>query len=166
MTYLNTMLMRTQLIFQQGHFFVGLVQSTDAELNIGLDRHNNVNTNNLFFTSGAGGAWTQTSIEGALMVRPVFQTDKPLEWDFVSIDEIGIEAKAFSVYPNPSSSLISSGEFGPGKSLTIINSLGAIVREEQLLSTQVEISELAQGVYIIQLFENGQFLKSARFIKN
>ena len=149
-----------------GNFHVGIVQTNNTELNIGYDKSFNANSANLKFKLGPFGSWTQSGVQGSLMIRPVFQSDKELEWDFVDVDEISADRLEFTVYPNPAQSVISSGSFVYGRTLRILNSLGAVVKEEVIVSSQVDISDLSQGIYVSQLLENGSVVGMTKFIKN
>ncbi|MEJ6682006.1 MAG: T9SS type A sorting domain-containing protein [Flavobacteriales bacterium] len=149
-----------------GNFHVGIVQTNNAELNIGYDKSFNANSANLKFKLGPFGSWTQSGVQGSLMIRPVFQSDKELEWDFVDVDEISTGSVEFKVYPNPSQSVISSDLFVYGRNLVIMNSLGVVVKEEIIVSSQVDISDLSQGVYVSQLLEKGSVVGMTKFIKN
>jgi len=53
-------------------FYVGIVQTTDENLNIGYDRYNNARQNTLYNTDGQ---WYGSIYEGALMIRPVLSKD-------------------------------------------------------------------------------------------
>ncbi len=150
-----------------GDFHVGIVQTSAAELNIGYDKSRNANSTSLRYKLGPNGQWAQSGVAGSLMIRPVFQSDKDLEWDFVDIDEQNpINGLDFSVYPNPAKNSLSSESFVNGRTLRIINSLGALVREEVIVSSQVDIFDLPEGIYITQLIESGSVIGITKFIKN
>ncbi len=51
-----------------GIFYVGWIQTTDDNLNIGLDRYNNARENIFYNTSGE---WMGSLVEGSLLIRPV-----------------------------------------------------------------------------------------------
>jgi len=77
-----------------GTFYVGWVQTTNDNLNIGFDRNNNVN-NHIFYNTD--GTWRNSMYEGALMIRPVFGN-----LFNVGLDDIyNTEPVTFTAYPNP-----------------------------------------------------------------
>ena len=41
-----------------------------------------------------------------------------------------------------------------------------MVKEEVIVSSQVDISDLSQGIYVSQLLENGSVVGMTKFIKN
>ncbi|MCK5839165.1 MAG: T9SS type A sorting domain-containing protein, partial [Bacteroidales bacterium] len=51
-----------------GTFYIGWIQTTDDNLNIGFDRNNNAQGNIFYNTSGT---WIQSMYEGALIMRPL-----------------------------------------------------------------------------------------------
>lgn len=149
-----------------GNFHVGIAQTNNTELNIGYDKSFNANSANLNFRLGPFGSWTQSGVQGSLMIRPVFQSDKSLEWDFVDVNEMNADRLDYRVYPNPAESVISSSSFIDGRTLRILNSLGAVVREEVIVSSQIDIADLPQGIYISQLLESSSVVGMTKFIKN
>lgn len=146
-----------------GDFYVGIVQSTDAELNIGYDKHTNANPDKLYYRLGNNGSFLQSSIQGSLMIRPVFQSDKELEWDFVNVEELEEEPIAF--YPNPAQDYISSNQLQFGETIRIYNSIGALVLDQQVQSTELYVGDLPKGVYLVQLLNQGELKGTSRFIK-
>ncbi len=82
----------------EGVIHVGLVQSTDAMLNFGLDKNTNANVGNVHYTLGLGASWTASEIEGSVMIRPVFRAGMQQEW--VAVAERPA-ATPLEVKPNP-----------------------------------------------------------------
>ena len=149
-----------------GEFYVGMVQSTDAELNVGYDKHNDVNTEKLFYKLGAAGTFLQSGIEGALMIRPVFKSTKELIWDFTNVEEELEEQNPLTFYPNPAKDYISSNQIQNGETLLFYNSLGSLVLEQNVVSGEIYVGDLPKGVYLIQVLSNGSLKESSRFIKH
>ncbi len=71
-------------------FYVGIVQTTDENLNIGYDRFNNARSNTLYNTDGQ---WNESIYKGALMIRPVFSKDYT--------PPVSNKSVAIKVSPNP-----------------------------------------------------------------
>ena len=147
-----------------GNFFAGIIQSTNAELNIGYDVHNNTNTENLFFRLGAGGAFTQSSVQGALMIRPVFKSAKPLDWDFVNIHEL--DNSNLSLYPNPAVDYINIHTSSNYDLVRIINGTGQVVLEDSATSSSVYVGDLPKGLYLVHQFSNGVLRGITKLVKN
>ncbi|MFK7758299.1 MAG: T9SS type A sorting domain-containing protein [Flavobacteriales bacterium] len=149
-----------------GKFFVGISQSTSAELNIGFDKSFDANTSNLFFKLGNNDFWTQSGIVGSLMIRPVFQTNKDLMWDFVDVAEQEAISNILRVYPNPTQGLLSSPAFETGTSVLVTDALGKQIRTIALDGNQIDVSFLEPGMYLIQVLNGSQYIGTSRFIKD
>lgn len=154
------------ILIPEGEFHVGIVQTTSAELNVGYDKQFNANGDKLHYKLGAFGSWAQSGVSGSLMIRPVFQSDKELGWDFVDVNEIQ-KAKtiSFNVYPNPAEDRLVSEEFVAGRTVRILNLVGAVVKEELLQSSELFVGDLALGTYVVQVIENELFVGNSKFIK-
>ena len=87
----------------EGVIHVGLVQSSDAMLNFGLDKNTNANVGNVHYTLGLGSPWQVSEIEGSVMIRPVFRAGMEQEW--VGVAEVP-QAEPLVVYPNPASDVV------------------------------------------------------------
>ena len=81
---------------------VGLVQSSEVMLNFGLDKNTNANPGSLHYVLGLGGVWTSSTIEGTVMVRPVFRSGMEGVW--LSEAPVVAEASELRVHPNPTTS--------------------------------------------------------------
>lgn len=87
-------------LYVEGVIHVGLVQSSDAMLNFGLDKNTNANVGNVHYTLGLGAPWTASEIEGSVMIRPVFRAGMAQEWVGVDAPEVP-SVKGLKVFPNP-----------------------------------------------------------------
>lgn len=85
---------------EAGALHVGVIQSSGVMLNFGLDKNTNANPGSLHYILGLGGAWTASTIEGSVMIRPIFKAGMESAW--LSIDETPPFAEALQVFPNPS----------------------------------------------------------------
>lgn len=83
-----------------GIIHVGLTQSDDVLLNLGLDKNTNANAGEVHYQLGLGGAWVSSEIQGTVMIRPVLRAGKTETWS--SIPEWNTGKKDLLVYPNPS----------------------------------------------------------------
>jgi hypothetical protein len=84
-----------QAVFVDGVFFAGITQPGIERLNIGLDKNSNSIGGNLFFRPTAFDTWQNVSLEGSVLMRPVFRS----EMDAVGIQENTLPVA--SVAPNP-----------------------------------------------------------------
>lgn len=134
-----------------GPFFVGIRKTFGGKLNIGLDKNNNSREN--LYIRPFGETWRQSTIEGALMMRPIF--GEALVNDLGTEDPVvskGLEF-TFKVYPNPTSGYINvdipTNEVQDYK-YTIMDAYGR-VREQQQLEQTIDVNQLEPGLYFIQL---------------
>ncbi|MCX6247903.1 MAG: T9SS type A sorting domain-containing protein [Bacteroidetes bacterium] len=132
-----------------GPFYVGTEQTTDDNLNIGLDNNDNASAN-LFYN--VTGAWIASSISGAPMIRPVIGKPLPPE----GINELESKGR-MKVYPNPCStgrvyiSLEESVNFQNMGAWTI--SISGMTGQQVYHSQgtdAVDVSALPSGVYILE----------------
>jgi hypothetical protein len=76
-----------------GTFYIGTIQTTDDNLNIGIDTYNDAHQNLMYNVIGN---WLTSSYQGALLMRPL--VGKPLP---VGIRTIPASAHHLSIFPNP-----------------------------------------------------------------
>ena len=129
-------------------FYVGWIQTTDDNLNVGFDRNTDSRGNIFHNTSGS---WLNTIYKGSLMIRPVFGTE------YLGVNEIEKEAIAFDVFPNPlrdgnlTIMLQSNGQNNEKDcGLQIFNILGKQVFQSEF-KTAIDVSQLQNGVYLITI---------------
>ena len=133
-----------------GSFYIGTIQTTDDNLNIGLDTYNNA-ASNLFYN--VTGAWMSSAITGAPMIRPVIGKPLPL-----GIDNLNANNGSLKIYPNPCSSgqiHISLNESGNTASkenwnITISSLTGQQVCQSHGVDI-LDISALPSGIYFVKV---------------
>jgi hypothetical protein len=133
-----------------GTFYVGTIQTTDDNLNIGFDTFDNA-TANLFYN--VTGPWiaSSTIITGALMVRPVI--GKPLPLGIAN----GLASKgSLQVYPNPCSTGLvtisldeSSLQDKDNWTITLSGLTGQQVYHSRWMNT-MDVSGFPSGIYFIE----------------
>lgn len=137
-----------------GTYYIGIQQYVASGITVGFDKNLN-HSSSLWFDSGSG--WTQSSIFGSIMMRPVFGKFIPPP---VGIREFeGTGAQLADMYPNPADeSIMIYLKENTNAVYRIINSLGQTVQASSLseISTPVYTSQLANGVYFIELTDKGQ----------
>lgn len=135
--------------------FVGWQKIFTSEmLNVGLDMNNPLN-GKIFYTYS--GSWYASSVQGALMVRPVFGGRKI----YHSTEEIQM-ADRFVVYPNPARNLI----FVRGEAVNMENctlQLFDMYGKESFRSAgqeSIDVSEYSPGMYILVITDSSGYIQT------
>ncbi len=137
-----------------GAFFIGWRQFDPDPLNIGLDK-NNDNSQYLFYSLNGGNSWTNSTIEGTIMIRPIFSTSLNAE---LNVEEKQIVKENFVLFPNPAENTIevqSSNREVQG--LELFNLQGKLVRYSS--NAKMEISDIPSGVYLVRPSGSEQMLR-------
>ncbi|MFC2087533.1 T9SS type A sorting domain-containing protein [Bacteroidota bacterium] len=141
-------------------FYVGLIQTKANNLNIGFDV-NSIHNDKIFFNRS--GEWKNSTFPGSLMIRPVM--GKRII--------AGIQTKkagssfSFNIYPNPARDIIHVSSTGnPGEFYyTLYNYNGMQILNGQFHSnTAIDISDLADGMYLMILKNNSGAYQSKPFV--
>ncbi|MDX2415325.1 MAG: T9SS type A sorting domain-containing protein [Bacteroidales bacterium] len=144
----------------EGEFFVGWRQRSETWLNAGLDLNTpHMGRQYLYF----GGTWSQSLVEGSLMIRPI--VGKPLV--STGIGEMQYEYSAVNIWPNPASGIINididAADLNKS-SIEIYDIQGRKVMEA--FGTQrINISDLREGMYFLILFRDDTSRSQGKFIK-
>lgn len=145
-----------------GTYYVGIQQRVASGLTVGYDMNTN-HSDRAYYNSGSG--WQQSTLGGALMIRPVFGRRIPSP---VGIHEnTAIKEGAFFAYPNPASNeLIIHCDKTENVSYFLMNTLGQKLKEEQLLFSEQSIStaEISNGVYFLVIKENNRLVQQQKII--
>lgn len=128
-----------------GTFYIGWNQIDPDRLGVGLDK-NNDRHQHTFFNSDGGSVWTMSSIEGAVMIRPIFST---------SLDpELGVTAAkskepSLMIFPNPSNGLFNvvseSGELGE---ISVYSIQGELILKTT--ESSFDLSNHTVGLYFVK----------------
>jgi len=134
-----------------GSFYVGWIQTTNDNLNIGFDRYNNSQDEIFYNTMGQ---WNNSYFSGSLLMRPVVGKPIPL-----SSGEIVPQNGSFQIYPNPcsdhmlhvglSGNKFTSAELAP-LALTVYNLFGQPVLTTRF-NDVIDVGTLKSGIYFIAL---------------
>jgi hypothetical protein len=145
-----------------GTFYIGVVTTTDDNLNIGFDRYNNSQDNLLYNVSGQ---WAYTAYSGSLMMRPIVGKPIPLG---IPAPESGVPRAL--IFPNPSHGepvhiSVGGSGFSPGSASAIITDLYG----RQVLvadpSGPIGVRALASGVYLLTVADtHGVPMARGKFI--
>ena len=139
-------------------FFIGWRQFDAEPLNIGLDK-NIDKSEHLFYSLNGGNSWTNSTIQGTVMIRPIFSTSLNAE---LGVEEKTVPETKFVLYPNPASTKITlKAENGLVKGMLVYNVQGQLVLETE--EETADISHLNPGVYLVKPANSEQTI---RLIKN
>ncbi|PLX01210.1 MAG: hypothetical protein C0594_13825 [Marinilabiliales bacterium] len=137
--------------------FVGWkkIFTTDM-LNIGFDK-NIVRPDRIFYTYS--GSWYPSSMEGVLMIRPVFGQD------FVaSVHASAIPKNNLVLYPNPASDQINVSAGNEDIELLSVYDLYGKLCLTAKNETLLDVSVLPAGVYVVQVVTESRNVYTSRFI--
>ncbi|MDX5437846.1 MAG: T9SS type A sorting domain-containing protein, partial [Pontibacter sp.] len=127
----------------EGRFYIGWTQPGSRYINIGFDRNESATGRRYTYT--ASGGWAEeTTLEGAIMMRPVM-TGEPL----------GIEEERYSaamrVYPNPSKGEVFFSE--PYEQVKVYDVLGRLIYTHMYTGGKqpLRLQHLPPGLYTLRI---------------
>lgn len=137
-------------------FYIGVIQTTNDNLNIGFDRNTNSRSKTFYTTDGE---WLPSPFDGSLMIRPLFGKE---------ISDTANITKSYptelKVYPNPSGNHdfvtlelpeeSSNPKYRQYLTLRIFDYSGRKIYSSHFKET-LNISWLRPGFYIIDIFDEG-----------
>ena len=127
-------------------FYVGWRQFDPDRLNVGFDR-NTVNNDKVFYSVDNGFTWNTSSIEGSVMIHPVFSTSLDAE---LGMNSELRDPEEVLLYPNPSGGQISiRTSLQNYQGVEVFNAFGLKVFEAN--GYAFDLSDLASGVYYVRL---------------
>lgn len=135
-------------------FYIGVIQKTNDNLNIGFDKNTNSRSKTFYNTDGQ---WINSPFDGSLMIRPLFGK---------ALADSGKITKSYpaelKIYPNPAGNvqfvnLVLPGDFSDPDykkylTLRIFDLYGRKVYSSQF-NEYLDISWLDTGFYIIDIFD-------------
>ena len=139
-TYL---LKNNQKIKVNGTFYIGWRQFSPERLNIGFDKNINNNSKN-FYSINNGVTWVNSSVQGSIMMRPVFSTALNSE---LGIEEIKTNANKIQLFPNPTNDYINiEGEF---LNINIYSIQGKLIETSR--ENKIDITNYTNGIYLFKV---------------
>ena len=129
-----------------GVFYVGIEQTTNDMLNVGLDR-NSLANNYMFYN--VGGGWNYSQFPGAWMIRPVLR-GTPI----ISSSNNELNQDDIQIFPNPFSDATTILINNRGKnSILLLDISGRLIRKFVVNKNIFQLSkdDLKSGVYILQV---------------
>lgn len=152
------------VFLSEGAFYVGIIQSTEDRIHIGLDKNSNWNPGNLFYYNPNWGIWSASSIEGSLMLRPVFKSS--------NIGPISVPEESLAlakIFPNPVTDqlFIETGHAGFRGVAEVLDLTGKVVKRTDLHeNAQWNMGDLPCGMYMLRLASNdGSANRVFKFVK-
>jgi hypothetical protein len=144
-----------------GKFYVGWQQVTQTFLNIGFDV-NRISNDKLFIRKS--GIWSNSLMEGAIMVRPVMGKS------LLTSESIHQELSGFKIYPNPADDYIQV-DYPEGFDLNsmiieIFDIHGRAILHSGYHTTRIDLSGLSPGVYFLRIRNQSSVVVTKKFIRN
>ncbi len=134
-----------------GTFYIGMIQSTNDNLNIGYDKYNNHQNDILY---NVAGKWLNSSYRGSLLMRPV--VGKPIP---VGIGDQAKVQQKLVIYPNPCTGTLLHVRMpgiseqalqDHGFSFRILNLVGQLLSQGNT-NGSIDISGLPEGIYFLEM---------------
>ena len=129
-----------------GVFYVGIEQTTNDMLNVGLDR-NSLANNYMFYN--VGGGWNYSQFPGAWMIRPVLR-GTPI----ISSSNNQLKQDDIQIFPNPFSDFTTILIDNSAKNLILLFDIsGRLISKFRVNKKSFQLSKnnLKSGVYILQV---------------
>jgi len=147
-----------------GTFYVGTVQPAQSgsdSLYFGFDV-NRKGGNHLYINNN--GTWQPSIVQGALMIRPLL--GQQIIGTFIK-DDTRVENSNWSVFPNPAKNSISiRRKNGSIEQFELMDMQGRVlIRGNEENAKQLDLSQLAAGIYFVRISENGQMTVPKKIIK-
>ena len=121
-------------------FYIGYQQYTDNFIGIGFDRNNPLASEHIFYQTSE--VWEQNDrISGAMMIRPVFQSNSEYVLDIPKV------SKGFSIFPNPSNGIIHTSQLF--EQLHVFDISGGL-QFTSAYQKNIDLSFLEDGIYLLK----------------
>jgi len=145
-------------------FYVGWEQSFGDEVPVGFDRSTDTKEKTWI---GVGTNWTQSTVNGTVMIRPLVSVDP--NFTTIAVDEIERVQNELKIYPNPTKDVLnlelSAYKEVDNYQLYIHNAVGQEVYVSNF-EKQLHIGTWKMGLYILTLRnEKGELIAQQKIIK-
>lgn len=134
------------LFLTAGTYYFGWIQNLSNVLNLGLDLNTDVDPSRKFFN--VTGNWTNSAIDGAWMIRPVFSST-PID---VGISDVS-DASTVKLYPNPASNMVNvdvDERLRAGLTFEVVDVTGRVVIDTAPLRSGFSVAGLSDGLYFVR----------------
>jgi hypothetical protein len=150
------------VVLPKGTFYIGTIQpalGNSDSLYLGLDA-NRETGNHAYYN--VVGAWEGSTVNGAIMIRPIIGPIIPS-----NIPDNQVAETNWEIYPNPATDIVSINIANGNKEeakyvLADIN--GKVLMSGELLG-RMDVSALSPGLYFVRLLVNGEYTAPKKFIK-
>lgn len=139
-------------IMVEGTIYVGWVQTNAVHMNVGFDRNRN-NRDKLFRKVSIAFAPSSTSLEGSLMLRPVFTAAVD---PFAGVGEERPSEPSFALMPNPAAEAVwmRSSDAPFGARVQLVDAMGRIALEQRYVEGgALDVGGYAPGLYVVRLLD-------------
>lgn len=143
-------------IYINDTFYIGWTKTTDDMLNCGLDINNDAHKHIFYNVSGE---WEQSSISGAMMVRPVFGYEVRPSGDAITTETIKPEC---DIYPNPTTDKINITSELEISDVQIYDNLGKLVLHSH--ESTINVGHLPQGTYFVRIYSDRNIYNTKKII--
>lgn len=147
-------------------FYVGWQQSFGTEVPVGFDR----STDNKDKTwVGVGSTWTQSTVSGSVMIRPLLWPNE--HYNLIPVETIeGEEEQSLSVFPNPTEGILNLALENETNTvdytIQIHNTLGQQIYVGSF-SRQLDLRNQNKGLYVLTLIDGqGKQIAQHKIIKH
>ncbi|BDS10223.1 T9SS type A sorting domain-containing protein [Aureispira anguillae] len=146
-------------------FYVGWQQSIGTNVPVGFDR----STDNKDKTwVGVGSTWTNSTVSGSVMIRPLLSPDS--NYTLIPVQRLEEATNNLTIYPNPTKDILNLElehyEQVDGYTISIHNALGQIVYTAGF-EQQLNLGTWNTGLYILTLRnEQGKTIAQQKIIKH
>lgn len=148
-----------------GNFFVGWYQDQDYTMNIGFDK--NTDHSDATYFSVLNSSWQQSPLVGSIMMRPVVGDDATINPLGINEPVAGPRTNNIYLYPNPATNTVfvaNAADFGHKPvSYTIFNLQGVVVNSGKLTNAQIDMANVADGLYFVR-FDAAGFSTTRKLI--
>ncbi len=146
-------------------FYIGMRQVEEDRLNIGFDM-NHDHSNKIFWSIDGGYNWHNASYSGSMLMRPVVTSNMDY---LLGVKHQAIDKKEknhnFTIYPNPTNNSIQINAVNPTNitqyEIRDLNGRIVMVSDGQ---TQINVSNLQSGIYLVSRKEGNQTIKVKKLV--
>ena len=153
----------TTLILSPGRYYIGWIQQSMFNLNVGWDKNYGYSNNpdkinrNIYYRTF--GNWTNNDLPtGTLMMRPHFGTPKEI---YASVSRIDLGNYSIKIYPNPANDIVYLPRVFSHIRICELNGKQVL---EFWNNSNLNVSSLKEGAYFVFLNDNLKRLYTAKLI--
>lgn len=130
-------------------FYVGWQQSFGPEVPVGFDKSSDASSKTWI---GTGATWTQATLKGAVMIRPLLSPDS--NYTTIAISKIEQSVNQLKIYPNPTQDILNLELEDDTKAqdytVSIYNTLGQEIYN-RAFEKQISLNHCLAGIYVLTL---------------